>query len=111
MVKININAFNDDQFLVNYLNFLTNKVFKILPIFENEPNTLREYLESLLLELAGTKSVVVKLKHDVNFLSLISILQYISQNKCNHKTIKRETFKCIGIINKLKNKYSHMKEE
>ncbi len=105
MVKINIDAFNDDEFLVNYLNFLINRVFKILPIFENEPETLNDYLESLLLELTGTKFIVGKLKHDVNFLSLLSILQYISENKCDHKTIKREIFKSIGIVEKLKNKY------
>lgn len=106
MVKVNIDAFNDDRFLANYLNFLIGRVFKILPIFENEPDTLTDYLESLLIELTGAKSIVNKLKHDVLFLSLLSILQYISENKCDHKVLKREIFKCIGIVEKLKEKYN-----
>ena len=103
MVQVNIEVI-DDEFFLNYLNFLVNRVYKILPISEDEPETLQSYLDSLILELVGSKDLILKLKKDANFLSLIATLQSLSENKYSHRVIKSETFKCIDIIKKLINK-------
>jgi hypothetical protein len=104
MIKTNYDVFNDD-FFKNYLNFLISKVFKILPISENEPDTLKNYLESLILELSGSRELFNKIRYDANFISLLAILNYFINNECSHKTYKREVFKCINIIEGLKEKY------
>jgi hypothetical protein len=91
--------------LINYFEYLIGKVFKILPIFEKEPETLRSYLESLLIELNGNKELIVKLKNDGSFISLLSTLEYFLHNECSHRVYKREIFKCIKIIEKLQEKY------
>jgi hypothetical protein len=101
MVQVNYEIF-DDKYLINYLNFLINKVYKILPISEREPETLKDYLESLLIELSGSKELIDKIKYDANFISVMSTLQYFTSNEYNHKTLRREIFKCIKIIEKLK---------
>lgn len=108
MVHVNYEVF-DDKFFMNYLNFLINRVYKILPISEEEPDTLKEYLESLVIELSGSKELINKIKYDANFISLLGILKYLTDNKCSHKVIKREVFKCISIIQGLQEKYK--KEE
>jgi hypothetical protein len=105
MVQVNINVI-DDEFFLNYLNFLINRVYKILPISESEPETLKSYLDSLILELVGSKDLIFKLKKDASFLSLIATLQALANNQYSHKVIKSETFKCINIIKKLINKYN-----
>lgn len=107
MVKVNLDAITDDEFFINYLNFLINRVYKILPISESEPNTLKSYTDSLVLELLGSKDLILKLRKDANFLSLIAILQSLSENKYPHDVIKREVFKCISIIKKLIEKYTN----
>ena len=105
MVKVNYDAINDDQFFLNYLNFLINRVYKILPISEDEPVTLKSYLDSLVLELLGSKDLILKLKKDASFLSLISTLQSLSENQYSHNVIRSEVFKCIDIIKKLIDRY------
>lgn len=107
MVKVNIEVI-DNQFFLNYLNFLINRVYKILPISETEPETLKSYLDSLILELVGSKDLILKLKKDAIFLSLIATLQSLSENKYSHSTIKSQTFKCIDIIKKLIDKYGRL---
>lgn len=94
-----------DELFVNYLKFLIGKVFKILPISESEPDTLRDYLESLILELSGSIQLISKIKCDGSFISLLSTLQYFIDNECTHKIYKREVFRCIDIIQKLQKKY------
>jgi len=105
MVKVNYDAINDDQFFLNYLNFLINRVYKILPISEDEPLTLKSYLDSLVLELLGSKDLILKLKKDASFLSLIATLQSLSENQYSHNVIRSEVFKCIDIIKKLIDRY------
>lgn len=103
-MQVNYNVLND-EFFINYLNFLVSKVFKILPISEEQPETLKDYLESLIVELKGNQSLISQIKCDGNFLSLLGTLQYFVENNCSHKVIKREVFKCIKIIQDLQEKY------
>lgn len=109
MVQVNLQNLND-QFFMNYLNFLISKVFKILPISEQEPETLKDYLDSLILELKGSQSLIIKIKHDASFVSLLAILQYFTENECSHKVIKKETFRAINIIQGLQKKYIEKEE-
>lgn len=106
MVKVYIDNIIDNEFFLNYLNFLIGRVYKILPISESEPETLKSYLDSLILELTGSKDLILKLKKDASFLSLIATLQALSENQYSHSEIKREVFKSINIIKKLINKYN-----
>lgn len=104
MVQVNYSAISD-EYLVNYFNFLISKVFKILPISEEQPGTLKDYLESLIIELTGNQSLISQIRRDANFLSLLGTLQYISENNCTHNILRREVFKCIKIIQGLQEKY------
>lgn len=105
MVEVNYSLISD-EFFVNYIKFLTNKLFKILPIYEQAPSTLPNYLESLLVEVSGSHSIAHKIKYDANFLSLMAIIQYLIDNKYSHSVCKREVFKAIEIVEKLQDKYT-----
>jgi len=105
MVKVHIDNIIDNEFFLNYLNFLIGRVYKILPISESEPETLKSYLDSLILELTGSKDLILKLKKDASFLSLIATLQSLSENQYSHNVIRSEVFKCIDIIKKLIDRY------
>lgn len=104
MIKVNYELL-DDKCFVNYLNFLIGRFYKILPISEKEPETLRNYLESLLIELQGNQQLIEKIKCDAQFLSLLGTVQFFISNDFTHKVLKRETFKCISITKKLLDKY------
>jgi hypothetical protein len=104
LVQVNFDVINDQCF-INYLNFLVGKVYKILPISESEPDTLKDYLESLLIEVTGDQIIINKIKYDANFLALSGTLQYLIENKCSHKIMRREVFKSIKIIQDLQKKY------
>lgn len=94
-----------DEVLKNYFDTLVNYFFKILPIKENEEDTLIEYMKSLRAELIGCNSLLKDTRYDSAMLSLLSILQYLIDNDCDVATVKREVFKAISICKKLKKKY------
>ena len=98
-----------NQLFEEYLKFLIGQFYKVLPIQESEPETLKNYLESLLVELIGNQNLIVKIRYDAQFQSLIGIIQYFIDNQCEHKVYKKEVFKCINIIKRLQEKYSYPK--
>lgn len=96
----------DTELLCNYFKRLVNQFFKILPIRENEHESMPAYLSSLQAELLGCKSFIPELCTDPSFLSLLSILQYlIDYPECSVREVRREVFHSISICNKLKALY------
>ena len=90
----------------NYFHHLVNGFFKILPMREKEEPSLSVYMESLQAELFGCGSLIDELDNDPLFLTLLSILQYLIDNKeCAVSVVKREVFKAISVCGKLENKY------
>lgn len=94
-----------DEILEKYLQKVIGKIFKILPMREKECETLGIYLDSLLIELIGNRELIYKLKHEPDFLTLLGTLEYFINNESEVKVYKREVFKMIGIIEKLKDRY------
>ena len=91
-----------DEMIGNYLGGLVNQFFKILPIKESGEPSLKEFMRSLQLELIGFRDLMVELKNDSMYVSLLSILQYLIDNDCDVAVVRREVFKAISICKKLK---------
>ena len=104
------NSINDiyvsEELLLNYFQSLVNRFFKILPIRENEEETLTVYMKSLQCEVLGCRKLISDMNNDSRFFTLASILQYlIDAPNCPIKDVKREVFKAIRICNQLKEQY------
>lgn len=92
----------DDGVLHSYFKRLVNQFFKILPIREREEASLGTYLRSLRAELLGCHGLVLQLRDDAAYLTLLSILQYLIEHPdCPVSEVKREVFKAIRICNAL----------
>ena len=89
----------------NYLDWLVNQFFKILPIKESGEPSLNEFMRSLQVELIGHKGLMAYLNYDSMYMTLLSILQYMIDNDCDVSVVKREVFKAISICKKLRKKY------
>ena len=91
--------------LTLFLNSLTGKIFKILPLKEKNDDGyavhLEDYLDSLLIEIVGACDTFQELENSTEFLAVVNTMQYISQNDVSVKVCKREVFKMIGLVNKI----------
>lgn len=95
----------DADAVINYIESLINRFFKILPIKENNEETLGVYIESLQLEMLGCKNLIPVLSKNGDYFSLLSILQYLIDNPDTPtRVVKREVFKAISICTKLKSR-------
>lgn len=99
----------DANLLRNYFKNLVNQFFKILPMRENDEDSVITYMQSLQIELLGCKDLIPEVRDNSLYLTLLSILQYLIENpECSISTVKREVFRAISICNKLKAVYSNM---
>jgi len=87
------------------LGGLVNQFYKILPIKENGEPTLQKYMESLQREMVGLYELMTALDDDPQYLSLLSILQYMIDHDCDVATVKTEVFKSISILKRLQKRF------
>ena len=86
---------------------LVNRFYKILPIKESGEPTLKQYQSGLLREMLGCKELIVALKNDDRYLSLLSILQCMIDYDPDVDTVRSDVFKAINILKSLQKKYCH----
>ena len=86
---------------------LINQFYKILPLKENNAETLSQYISSLLREMLGMKSLMMEWQEDGQYLSLCGILQsFIDNPDADTDIVRSDVFKSISIIKRLQSKYS-----
>ncbi len=96
----------DQQSLENYLNSLIGKLYKILPIRENSPETFPTYARGLRDELAGFRGLADSVCHDPALVSMISLLQnFVDSPECPVVDVKREVFGMISSCKKMIDRY------
>lgn len=96
-----------NELATNYFHSLVNHFFKILPMRENDDETLPVYIRSLQIELVGCGECIPGLSVDPMYLTLLSLLQFmLANNECSVREIRRTVFRAISICNKLKADYA-----
>ena len=105
-MRTNYNTELSDEMIRDRLAVMVNQFYKILPIKEESESTLTQYMKSLQRELLGCKALMTALDNDSQYLSLLSILQYLIENDCDVATVRSDVFKAISIVKKLQKKYA-----
>lgn len=96
----------DRELLANFFKTLVNRIFKILPMKENDDETLNVYCNSLQFELHGTARLIPDLGNNPRYLSLLSILENIKDYpETPVSVVRREVFNAISICNKIEQLY------
>lgn len=84
----------DDQKLESYMAKLIGRIFKIIPMNEENVSTLEFYVDSLVREIFGNS----KLFHGEEMIALCGTLKGLNYD--NHKLLKSDVFKAIHLIEK-----------
>jgi flagellin-specific chaperone FliS len=99
-----------DELLHAYVDGLVNKVFKMLPMKQDNVQSLSKYIESTLRELVGQKELVEELKRNQEFLSILGILESLLQQE-DFQIFRSDIFKTINLIESLKSSLGGDKHE
>ena len=96
----------------NYFRNLVNQIYKILPMREHETASLGKYIWRLEAELIGGQSLILAIREDAYFASLVNILQYLSEHSdsCSVDQVKQLVFEGISICEKLLARYGKVGE-
>ena len=94
-----------NAYFANYFKFLIGRVWKILPMSEEDNKNLQGYMESLQRELIGNMNLVEELKYDGYFITLLNKIEYLINEKYTHEICRKEVLECVSIVEKLQRKY------
>ena len=104
MIDVKYGLIPNESFC-NYFKFLINKTYKILPLKEENSETLKSYLESYLRELIGNKELVSILVNEPKFITVLNTMQFLIAEDYSTNICKKEVFKCIRILEEINAKY------
>jgi hypothetical protein len=91
----------DEHYIGLYIDGLVPKIFKLLPIKEQEGHTLAIYHENLMMEIISFSNIIEPYSENRDMLTLISNLETLINIEA-HDRYKRKVFECINIAKKLK---------
>lgn len=94
------------ELVSRYFRSLVDKFFKILPMKEEECLSRVAYMTGLRNELLGFSELVMYIKNDPRYITLLSSLQYMIDNPdCSLDSVRHDVFGAISICNQLRAKY------
>lgn len=88
-----------DAVLTSDINRLTNQLWKLIPMRENEENWLG-HLESLIVEIAGLNKLCSNT--DEKFLILLSKLKGLQIEETMFQVYRKTVFECISLLREMR---------
>lgn len=88
-----------------FLKKIKNDIFKILPLKEESNSGLSDYIDSVSVQLNGAIHTYPFLSEDIDYLTVINVINYLKNNDFSTKQCKREVFKCLDVLTKIADKY------
>jgi hypothetical protein len=83
-----------------YCRILLGKIFKILPMKEEKNPTLKKYIDSLLVELDGGKSMIENFGLSAEYISIINSIKGLQQVE-DTEIVRSKVFECISLARKI----------
>lgn len=90
-----------------FIDRFTGHVFKIIPLKEcensggHEDIHLREYIDSVAIEANGALTTFDELTNNMDFITVVNILNYLNKNEVSEEVCRREVLKALSLLNKI----------
>ena len=86
--------FNVEQDILPNIKRLTNQVWKLIPMLENNEDWEKQ-LDTVLLEVAGMSEIFL---HDPQFLQLLAKLEGLKISFKNFRLFRKTVFESISLL-------------
>ena len=88
-----------DSVIVADVNRLTNQMWKLIPMRENNENWLGQ-LQSLIIEVSGLKALSLNISE--KFLILLSKLKGLEVEDTEFQLYRKTVFECISLLREMR---------
>lgn len=82
-----------------YISRLTNQVWKLIPMKENQENWIGQ-LDTVIVELFGLKAL--SSSTDEKFLTLVSKLMGLKEMEIEFSIYRKTVFECISLLREMR---------
>lgn len=90
-----------DEMLFDYMDKMINKVWKMLPMREENVPTLAFYIESILREFVSQKELVDCFKKNGSYIEILGIIEGLLTQE-DYLTYRSDVLRAVNSIKRLK---------
>lgn len=87
-------------FYTSYLIQLKNRIFKILPLFEEQNDGVYKHIDTLLIELFELEEVFEEFEAKKWYISTLATLKSFRNEEFNSKRIRTNVLRIVNLIDK-----------
>lgn len=91
-----------------FVHSTTDRIYKILPLMESEPNQKNEriekYIESIILSMKGAVRVFDELDGDREYMSVLCSVSGLLDDGITFGVAKRTIFRCLKLLNAIEDR-------
>lgn len=91
--------------VLEYMQAMTGKIFKILPLYEDSAPAAYVYIENFLRELVGFKAMIGAIGDDADFVSMLATIRGIQSIEGDQSAVKSDVFKAIRLCNMVRERH------
>lgn len=88
------------------INHLINKIYKILPLSEEENENVKDYIDGVLVQIKGSfetsKDFFSIPQNKEKLVDILNSVNYLYKHDYTLTQCKREVFKCISTLDRIK---------
>ena len=92
-----------------FLASLTGKIYKLIPMRDDVESGaevfLDKYLDSLLIEMMGAMDTYPVIGMDEQYISIVNTAQYMAKHSIPRDVWRRESFKMLNTLDRVRAKY------
>lgn len=100
MIKTIYGGYLHEEDIIEYLNRLVGRIWKLLPLYEEDYNSFAKNHKSLMNELCGGEKIVLYCGFYVELINKLEALTLVNE----HAYVKKYVRECIDLVNTLKEK-------
>lgn len=104
--------FEEDE-IAKFLDYLARKLHNCLYMYEEKNDTSHKSIHDLSIQIEHLGEYLDFLKSDSKFINLLVTLDFLYEEFIamdNNEVVRREVFKCMGLLNKIKDDLSEYME-
>ena len=90
-----------------FLLSLTNKIYKILPLREEQNDGLKAHIDSLRIELIGAYRTFAVLRTSRPYIEIVNTINYMACHRYSVTACRREVFKMLRLAKQLQESDLH----
>ncbi|GLB26604.1 hypothetical protein LXJ15735_28450 [Lacrimispora xylanolytica] len=87
--------------MTEFLKYMIGSIYKILPLNDANNHAVKDYIDSISIQLVGALYTFPELTTNQKYVSIINSVNFLRKENFTKRQCKREVLRCTNILQKM----------